>query len=99
MEPVEAYGKSIGDNEFFWKKIPVSYPELASALRRIKVYRHHRVHIKLEDNASEELSMFLHRDLAGQNPSMNKELWFHLQQCVLDELFIATLVETERFVQ
>ena len=96
VEPVEKYGQSIQKNQYFWQDIKSTYPALSLALRRIKIYRHNRVHIKLADNASEELNLFLTRDLAGRSPSMIQELWFQLQQCVLDDLLVGAPVETDR---
>ncbi len=96
VESIESYGRSIGDNSYFWKRIGKTYPELSWSLRRIKVYRHDRVHIRLTDRASDELDVFLTRDLAGQTPTSVTELWFQLQQCVLDELLVGALVEADR---
>ena len=96
VESIESYGRSIGDSEYFWNRIKETYPALNVALRRIKVYRHSRVHIRLAEKASEELMMFLRRDLAGRSPAGVQELWFQLQQCVLDDLLVGTLVEADR---
>ena len=96
VEPIEKYGTSIGQPNYFWVRIATNYPALSRALRRIKVYRHNRVHIRLERNVSQELSEFLNQDLAGQAPTTVKELWFQLQQCVLDDLLIGALVEADR---
>ena len=96
VEPVEIYGKSIGRRDYFWNEVSKTYPELALALRRIKVYRHHRVHIKLGGAAIAELRYFLERDLYDRNPSDVPDLWFHLQQCVIDDLLVGILVETDR---
>ena len=96
VESIESYGKSIVDNSYFWGRIKKSYPALSHALRRIKVYRHDRVHIRLENNVTDELDAFLRRDLAGQAPMTVNELWFQLQQCVLDELLVGALVEADR---
>lgn len=96
VESIESYGKSIADNNYFWGKVAENYPALNWALRRIKVYRHNRVHIKLNDNVSDELNRFLNQDLAGQSPATVTELWFQLQQCVMDDLFVAALVEADR---
>ena len=96
VESIESYGKSIGDNNYFWKKIKYAYPALSRALRRVKVYRHNRVHIRLEDKVSDELDMFLSQDLAGHAPTTVQELWFQLQQCVLDDLLVGALVEADR---
>lgn len=96
VESIESYGRSIGDNNYFWKRIGETYPALSSALRRIKVYRHNRVHIRLEDKVSDDLSLFLNQDLTGQAPTAVNELWFQLQQCVLDDLLVGALVEADR---
>ena len=96
VEPIESYGNSIGQSQYFWKEIKDSYPELSMALRRIKVYRHNRVHIRLSDKAIDELHFFLNRDLNGRSPSMVQDLWFVLQQCVIDDLLVGTLVEIDR---
>jgi len=96
VEPVENYGRSIGKHKYFWNEVSGAYPALSVALRRIKVYRHDRVHIRLEDRASDELRWFLHRDLGGRSPLAVQELWFQLQQCVLDDLWLAIMVEIER---
>ena len=96
VEPIENYGNSIGRNNYFWNDIVKNYPALGRALRRIKVYRHNRVHIRLQENVSDELSQFLQRDLAGQSAVAVEDLWFQLQQCVLDDLLLGALVETDR---
>ena len=93
---LKVYGKSINNPKYFWDVVMGEYPELAHALRRIKVYRHHRVHVKLKGMAVEELSFFLTRDLNGRQPSTEPELWFLLQQCVLDDLLVGILIEIDR---
>ena len=96
VEAVERYGRSIGDDRYLWRKIQDTYPALGLALRRIKVYRHSRVHIRLEGQASEELRRFLTQDLEGRSPTSVPEVWFQLQQCVLDDLLVGIMVETAR---
>ena len=96
VEPIERYGTSIDRHDYFRNAIENSYPELTKALRRIKVYRHHRVHIRLKSAAIEELHSFLQRDLNGRSPTTVDDLWFQLQQCVLDDLLVGILVETDR---
>ena len=96
VESIENYGRSIQHGRYFWSDISQHYPALSSALRRIKVYRHDRVHIRLTDQATEELKGFLQRDLSGRPPRSFPELWFHLQQCVLDDLLICLFVEIDR---
>ena len=96
VEPVEQYGQSIGEGSYFWDEIGKNYPALSQSLKRIKVYRHDRVHIKLDNRVADTLHFFLNRDLAGRQPSTVPELWFQLQQCVLDELLVGIHVETDR---
>ena len=96
VESIEKYGMSIGRRDYFWQEVKLSYPELHEALRRIKVYRHWRVHIKLNDVAIEELTFFRDQDLSGRSPTTVKELWYQLQQCVLDALLVGIFVETDR---
>ena len=96
VESIESYGRSIGRSKYFWEVIDHNYPALSRALKRVKVYRHNRVHIRLKGHVSTELSNFLHQDLAGQPPTAVKELWFQLQQCVLDDLLLGALVEADR---
>ena len=96
VESIENYGGSVGKTKYFWREIGQSYPALSEALRRIKVYRHDRVHIKLQPEVSEELHSFLRLDLGGRHPGSVDHLWFHLQQCVLDDLLVCILVEIDR---
>ena len=96
VEPIERYGRSIENSTYFWDDIGRNYPALSEALRRIKIYRHNRVHIRLTGQAVHELDFFLKRDLSGRSPSNVSELWFQLQQCVLDDLLVGILVETDR---
>ena len=96
VEPVENHGKETGDQGYFWSIVHNTYPMLGEALRRIKVYRHNRVHVKLKNSVEEELNRFLKRDLADQAPSSLTELWFILQQRVLDELLVGILIETDQ---
>ena len=96
VEPLENYGASIGKARYLWQDIKVTYPALCEALRRIKAYRHDRVHIRLNPSASEELRVFLARDLGGRPPAGVPDLWFRLQQCVLDDLLVCILVEIDR---
>jgi hypothetical protein len=96
VESIETYGKSINAQNYFWNTLPKNYPALSEALHRIKLYRHHRVHLKLNPGVERALSDFLSQDLEGRNPAGVEDLWFVLQQCVLDGLLTALLVEIER---
>lgn len=96
VESIESYGQDIGNRQYFWDDIQRAYPALSEALKRIKVYRHHRVHLKLAQPADEELRRFLDLDLRGQSPPNVPDLWFTLQQRVLDDLLVGILVETDQ---
>lgn len=96
VEAIEAYGKSIGRPDYFWRDIANAYPALIEALKRVKVYRHHRVHIRLNEQTDAALSSFLRKDLEGRAPASVDDLWFVLQQCVLDELLTAILIEADK---
>ena len=96
VESIENYGKRNGDSKYFWRIVRDTYPMLGEAMRRIKVYRHNRVHIMLEGPVEEELSRFLERDLGGQAARGVAEIWFVLQQRVLDELLVGILIETDQ---
>lgn len=96
VESIEKYGQAIQKPSYFWSDIKSAYPELFNSLLRVKLYRHHRVHLVLNPDTDEKLREFLRRDLNGRNPSTVPDLWFVLQQCVLDNLFLATQTEIER---
>lgn len=96
VESVEAVGGNLGKKDYFRKDIALAYPALHEALYRIKLYRHHRVHLKLFPSVEGEVRQFLERDLEGRNPSQVEDLWFVLQQCVLDSLLTSIITEVDR---
>lgn len=96
VESIERQGLDVGKKNYFWEDIKVAYPDLQEALCRAKVYRHHRAHLALTPGVEKALSDFLRRDLGDRSPSAVEELWFTLQQCVLDNLFLAVQAEIER---
>lgn len=89
---VEALG--LKSDEFF-SKFRHSFPDLFSALHRIKVYRHWRHHIKLEA-AKEALNNFLQNDLEGQALDQVAEWPFLLAQICVDSLYLAAVAEDAR---
>jgi len=93
VESVEAYGKAISKPRYFWEDIKVAYPSLWDALHRIKLYRHHSMHLMLNDQVNADLVTYLQRDLEGRQPSSVPQMHFVLQQCVLDGLLIGLQVE------
>ena len=51
------------------------------------------MHIQLTAQASTELVKYLNQDLEGRNPSRVDDLFFLLQQCVLDGLLTGIQIE------
>lgn len=98
VESIEVYGRSISQRNYFWGDIKNSYPALFDALHRIKLYRHEQLHLELNSCVNENLLNYLKRDLEGRNPSKVEDLYFVLQQCVLDGLGAAIQVETDKFI-
>jgi hypothetical protein len=81
---------------YFCTDIASSYPALSDALHRIKVYRHNRMHIRLKPDVEKVLRDFLNRDLEGREPRQVDDLWFVLQQAVLDALLAGLQVEISK---
>jgi hypothetical protein len=96
VESVENYGKSIQKATFFWEDVKTTYPNLWFALHRIKIYRINHMHLKLNANANGDLLGYLDQDLEGRSPSQVNDLYFVLQQCVLDGLLTGIQVEINR---
>ncbi len=95
VEPIEKYGELINRKNYFWD-LRMEYPALHAALERVKVYRHNSMHILLNPEVETKLSEFLRDDLEGGHPGDVPELWFVLQQRVLDKLFTGIQVETAK---
>ena len=93
VESVERYGRSIHDSKYFWNTAKASYPDLWDALQHIKVYRHNAFHLELNATTEAELVRYLRNDLEDKRISQVTDVWFLLQQCVLDHLFIAIQCE------
>lgn len=74
-------------NAFFFSALPGLAPKLHRALHRVRLYRNERSHLKLTSAGAKDMYVeFLSQDLEGRNPASVDELWFTLQQCVLDGL-------------
>jgi hypothetical protein len=93
VEPVDLYGRSIQKSDYFWNEIIRAYPALWAALHKIRVYRHERDHIELNATVNQHFTEMLAEDLEGRSPSQVEDLYFVLQQRVLDNLFRA--IQTE----
>lgn len=96
VESIESYGTHINNSRYFWTEIARSYPALWSALHRVKVYRHNRMHIRLKPDVERALRNFLTQDLEGRDPGQVDDLWFVLQQAVLDAMLAGLQVEISR---
>lgn len=96
VESIEAFGKHHRRTDYFWSDIRAAYPSLHEALHRIRVYRHCRMHIKLNPGVEQALQRFLKQDLESREPAGVDDLWFLLQQATLDSLFNALQIELSR---
>jgi len=95
VESIDRFGQHQGQPNYFWD-LKKNYPALFAALERIRVYRHNAMHSFLLPQVKEKLAAYLNIDLGKQKPSDVPDLWFVLQQRVLDELFAAIQIETAR---
>lgn len=96
VESIENYGLSISKRNYFWEEIKRDYSGLWYALHRIKVYRHYHFHIKLMPDVNEHLLSYLKKDLEGKSPGQVEDLYFTLQQCVLDGLLTGIQMELNK---
>lgn len=99
VESIEAFGKHQQRTNYFWSDVRVSYPSLHDAFHRVRVYRHQRMHIKLNPGVEEALQRFLKQDLEAREPAGVEDLWFLLQQATLDALFNALQIELSRLAR
>ena len=96
VESIESFGAHINKPKYFWKEVASAFPALFDALHRIKVYRHNRMHIRLKPDVEQVLRDYLQRDLEGRDPRHVDDLWFVLQQAVLDALLAGLQVEISK---
>jgi hypothetical protein len=97
VESIERYGRTLKQSDYFWKTFKVSYPDLWDALQRVKVYRNNDLHLQLTAIVEAELKRYLENDLEGQRVSQVPEVWFALQQSVLDGLLLGVQCELNRY--
>lgn len=97
VESVELYGESVRKPKYFWSEVKAAYPALFQALHRIKVYRHSEFHMELKEAVDTAYRSFLQQDLEGREPRNVLDLYFTLQQAVLDSLWNAIQVELSRY--
>ena len=96
VEGIAAYGAEREQRDYLGRVVRDSFPDLHDALKRVNVYRTNSVHIRLYPDAEESLDDFLNRDLEGRRAESVEELWFVLQQCVLDGLHASLQAEISR---
>jgi hypothetical protein len=99
VESIEAFGRHLRKSDYFWAGIRAAYPSLHDALHRVRVYRHQRMHIKLNPGVEASLQRFLKQDLESREPAGVEDLWFLLQQATLDAMFNALQIELSRLGQ
>jgi hypothetical protein len=95
VESIINYGKEIGLPNYYFNEIKHSYQGLWDALERIRLYRHNYMHLKLFPSVNQQMIDLLKSDLEGKTPGQVIDLYFVLQQCVLDGLLSG--VQTEIF--
>lgn len=99
IEPIEIYGRSVGNQNYFWSEVKISYPRLHQSLHRIKIYRHKHHHLELNDNVEAAYKKFIEQDLEKRDPAYVADLEFTIQQVVLDSLWNNLQVELSRYDQ
>lgn len=97
VESAERVGRRNNDQRYFWTAVKKSYPDLWEALQRIKTYRNNDLHLELNGKAQEELQRYLELDLEGKRPQLVPDVWFVLQQSVLDGLLVGVQCELNRY--
>ena len=96
VESIEQFGRTQASADYFWTVVKSNYPDIWDALQRIKTYRHNDLHLELNSKASAELARFLELDLERRRLSQVPEVWFILQQSVLDGLLVGIQCELNR---
>jgi len=97
VESIDLYGTSLKKKDYFWKEIKQTYPDLFLALHRVRVYRNERDHLELNTSVNDQFIKFIEDDLEGRPPSQIDDLYFVLQQRVLDCLLLGIQAEISRF--
>jgi hypothetical protein len=97
VESVESFGRKQHISKYFWNDFKTTCPDLWIGLNRIKSYRHNDFHLELNEFADEYYKDYLKEDLAGKRISQVTDVWFVLQQAVLDNLLLGVQCEFNRF--
>jgi hypothetical protein len=96
VESIDVYGKSISINNYYSENIKLEYEGLFYSLNRIKVYRNEQDHLVLRNSINEQLLEYLENDLESQNAGQVDDLYFVLQQRVLDGLLTGIHIELNK---
>lgn len=94
VENIERHLKTSGKK--FWVDFKRDFPELFTALLRIKVYRHNSGHLELEGEWKERYDEFIINDFGTEGRKIVNDEPFFVQQIVLEELHIALQYEIAR---
>lgn len=91
IEPIDNYGKSISNKNYFWNDIKKEYPTLFEVLHRIRVYRHSEDHAQLRPEVAGKYEEYWKEDTEGI--SSIKDQRFAVQQKLLEQFLTALQVE------
>ena len=97
VEAIERTGQRLHKKSYFWTTIKQSYPDLWDALQRVKVYRNNDLHLELTSGVEAELKRYIDDDLEGRRLMQVPEVYFVLQQSVLDGLLLGVQCELNRY--
>jgi hypothetical protein len=93
VESIERYGEESKNKNYFWEDIKKEYKYLWNALNKIKIYRHNSNHLHLNNKTDDCLNEYLSHDLEDKSFSQINDVYFVLQQRVLDQLLLAIIKE------
>ena len=100
VESVEQYGKSINKKEYFWGDFKRESPALWHAMNRIKLYRNEEMHLVLNGKVIASYREILNEDFGSTTiSSIGGDIYFILQQTVLDGLLNGIQVDTAKIDQ
>ena len=95
VESIDNYGKSIGQDKYFWTVIKSTYPTLFNVLHRIRVYRHSSDHLNLKPDVAQKYKEFWDEDTQGV--AEENEKYFVVQQRLLEGFLTAIQIEMAGF--
>jgi hypothetical protein len=97
VEPIDLFGKKSGNKRFFWNDLPAHYPDYFKALKRVRLYRIHAVHLEMQPTVKLEYDQLIDEDFEGRRVDEVEDSWFVLQQIQMDELLTAIISEINRY--